>query len=134
MRILEDEAVLVADSFYVIGRKDPTSVPRGGARTPLSVILSGLDKSRPLILLDHQPVHLEEAAAAGIDLQLSGHTHNGQVFPVNLINKGIYELNWGLLKKGSTWFYVTSGAATWGPPVRLGSTSEIVLFQMTFGR
>jgi hypothetical protein len=134
VRILEDEAVLVADSFYVIGRKDPTSVPRGGARTPLSEILSGLDQSRPLILLDHQPIHLEEAAAAGIDLQLSGHTHNGQVFPVTLINKGIYELNWGLLKKGRTWFYVTSGAGTWGPPVRLGSTSEIVLFEISFGR
>ncbi len=134
VRILEDEAVLVADSFYVIGRKDPTSVPRGGTRMPLAEILAGLDKSRPLILLDHQPIHLEEAAAAGIDLQLSGHTHNGQVFPVNLINKGIYKLNWGLLKKGPTWFYVTSGAGTWGPPVRLGSTSEIVLFEISFGR
>lgn len=134
VRILEDEAVLVADSFYVIGRKDPTSVPRGGTRMPLAEILAGLDKSRPLILLDHQPIHLEEAAAAGIDLQLSGHTHNGQIFPINLINKGIYELNWGLLKKGPTWFYVTSGAGTWGPPVRLGSTSEIVLFEISFGR
>jgi hypothetical protein len=133
VRILEDEAVLVADSFYVIGRKDPTSVPRGGVRTPLSEILSGVDKSRPLLLLDHQPIHLEEAAAAGIDLQLSGHTHNGQVFPINLINKRIYELNWGLLKKGPTRFYVTSGAGTWGPPVRLGSTSEIVLFEIAFG-
>jgi predicted MPP superfamily phosphohydrolase len=134
VRILEDEAVLVADSFYVVGRKDPTSVQRGGTRKPLAEILAGLDANRPLILLDHQPIHLEEAAAAGVDLQLSGHTHNGQVFPVNLINKGIYELNWGLMKKGSTWFYVTSGAGTWGPPVRLGSTSEIVLFKMTFGR
>ena len=134
VRILQDEAVLVADSFYVAGRKDPTSVPRGGARAPLSEILKGLDRSRPVILLDHQPVHLEEAAAAGIDLQLSGHTHNGQVFPINLINKGIYELNWGLLKKGPTWIYVTSGAGTWGPPVRLGSTSEIVLFEISFGR
>ena len=134
VRILQDEAVLVADSFYVAGRKDPTSVPRGGARVPLTEIMNGLDGKRPVILLDHQPVHLEEAAAAGIDLQLSGHTHNGQVFPINLINKGIYELNWGLLKKGPTWIYVTSGAGTWGPPVRLGSTSEIVLFEISFGR
>jgi uncharacterized protein len=134
VRILEDEAVLVADSFYVVGRKDPTSVPRGRQRTALAAILAGLDKHRPLLLLDHQPIHLEEAVAAGVDLQLSGHTHNGQIFPINLINKGIYELNWGLLRKGATWFYVTSGAGTWGPPVRLGSTSEIVLFEISFGR
>jgi predicted MPP superfamily phosphohydrolase len=134
VRILEDEAVLVADSFYVVGRKDPTSVPRGSRRTALAAILAGLDKRRPLLLLDHQPIHLEEAVAAGVDLQLSGHTHNGQIFPINLINKGIYELNWGLLRKGATWFYVTSGAGTWGPPVRLGSTSEIVLFEISFGR
>ena len=134
VRILEDEAVLVADSFYVAGRRDPTAVQRGGARVPIAQILAGLDMSRPVILLDHQPIHLEEPAAAGVDLQLSGHTHNGQIFPINVINKGIYELNWGLLKKGSTWIYVTSGAGTWGPPVRLGSTSEIVLFELTFGR
>jgi predicted MPP superfamily phosphohydrolase len=134
VRILEDESVLVADSFYVAGRRDPTAAPRGGRRTPLSEILAGLDRSRPVILLDHQPIHLEEAAAAGIDLQLSGHTHNGQVFPINVINKGIYELNWGLLKKGPAWIYVTSGAGTWGPPVRLGSVSEIVLFEISFGR
>jgi len=133
VRILEDEAVLVADSFYVAGRRDPTSVPPGGMRIALSDILAGTDRRRPVILLDHQPVHLEEAAAAGVDLQLSGHTHNGQIFPVNVINKGIYELNWGLLKKGPTWFYVTSGAGTWGPPIRLGSTSEIVLFEISFG-
>lgn len=134
VRILEDEAVLVADSFYVVGRKDPTSVPRGRRRTALAAILAGLDKRRPLLLLDHQPIHLEEAVAAGVDLQLSGHTHNGQIFPINLINKGVYELNWGLLRKGATWFYVTSGAGTWGAPVRLGSTSEIVLFEISFGR
>jgi uncharacterized protein len=134
VRILEDEAVLVADSFYVAGRRDPTAVQRGGVRVPLSEILAGLDRSRPVILLDHQPIHLEQAAEAEIDLQLSGHTHNGQVFPINVINKGIYELNWGLLKKGPAWIYVTSGAGTWGPPVRLGSTSEIVLFEISFGR
>jgi uncharacterized protein len=134
VHILEDEAVLVADSFYVAGRRDPTALQRGGVRMPLSEILAGLDRSRPVILLDHQPIHLEQAAEAEIDLQLSGHTHNGQVFPINVINKGIYELNWGLLKKGPAWIYVTSGAGTWGPPVRLGSTSEIVLFEISFGR
>jgi len=132
VNLLEDETALVGDAFTVVGRKDRSATRMGESRKPLADILAGVDRSRPVILLDHQPVHLEEAAANGIDLQLSGHTHNGQIFPVNLINKRIYELNFGLLRKSATWFYVSSGAGTWGPPVRIGSTSEIVLLEISF--
>jgi uncharacterized protein len=133
VRLLQDEAVEVAGAFIVAGRRDRTALRPGQTRTPLAEILAGADRSLPIILLDHQPIHLEQAVEAGIDLQLSGHTHNGQIFPVNLINKGIYELNWGLLRKGATWFDVTSGAGTWGPPVRIGSATEIVLLEIAFG-
>ncbi len=131
--LLEDEAVLVGDAFYVAGRKDPQAGEVGKRRMPLFEILADLDKSHPVILLDHQPIALKEAEGAGVDLQLSGHTHDGQLFPVNIINSWIYEHNWGPLSRGKTQFDVTSGAGTWGPPVRLGSTSEIVLLKVRFG-
>jgi len=93
---------------------------------------SQVDHSLPLIVLDHQPIGLEEAQQAGADLLLCGHTHAGQLFPLNIINRFIYEKNWGYLKKGRTHIYVTSGAGTWGPAVRTGSRSEIVLLELSF--
>jgi hypothetical protein len=93
---------------------------------------SGVDGRLPLLLLDHQPLGLEEAQVAGIDLQLSGHTHAGQLFPLNLINKLIYEQYWGYLRKGGTQYYVSCGLGTWGPPVRTGSTPEIVRIRLRF--
>jgi len=86
----------------------------------------------PLILLDHQPIRLSEAEAAGVDLQLSGHTHAGQLFPLNLINKRIYEQYWGWLTRGKTRYYVSCGVGTWGPPVRTGSVPEIVRIRISF--
>jgi hypothetical protein len=132
--VLQDEAVLVDDSFWLLGRRDPTALRRGEARLPIEEIMksSGVDAGRPLILLDHQPVGLGEAERAGIDLQLSGHTHAGQLFPLNIINKLIYEQNWGSLVKGRTQYYVSCGVGTWGPPVRTGSVPEIVLIRMSF--
>jgi predicted MPP superfamily phosphohydrolase len=133
--VLQDRAVKVADSFYVIGRRDPSSLQRGERRIPLPRIMTsaGVDTRLPMILLDHQPLHLEEAEAVGIDLELCGHTHAGQLFPLNLINKRIYEQNWGYLRKGKTQYYVSCGVGTWGPPVRTGSTPEIMKITLSFG-
>ena len=83
-------------------------------------------------MMDHQPFHLEEAASHGVDLQLSGHTHHGQLWPFNYITRAVYELSWGYLQKGTTHFYVSSGFGTWGPPVRTGNRPEIVEITMTF--
>ena len=134
VRVLQDEAILVDGSFYVIGRKDLTALRRGETRLPIEEIMkkAGVDPRLPLILLDHQPVRLAEAERAGIDLQLSGHTHAGQLFPLNLINNLIYEQNWGSLVKGRTHYYVSCGVGTWGPPVRTGSVPEIVLIRLSF--
>jgi hypothetical protein len=93
---------------------------------------TGADPKLPIILLDHQPVRLIEAEEAGIDLQLSGHTHAGQLFPLNLINKKIWEQHWGYLKKGTTQYYVSCGVGTWGPPVRTCSIPEIVRIKVSF--
>ncbi len=134
IRVLEDEAVVVDGSFVLIGRRDPSALKGQETRTSIPVIMkrSGVDGTLPLILLDHQPLRLREAEEAGIDLQLSGHTHAGQLFPLNLINKRVWELHRGTLRKGATQYYVTPGVGTWGPPVRTGSRPEIVRIRITF--
>lgn len=131
IHVLKDNYISVRDSFYLIGRDDPNrrSVP---ARMELKDLMTGIDSSKPLILLDHQPVDLEKAQASGIDLQLSGHTHRGQIFPANLITRLVYELDWGLLKKGTYHLIVSSGYGTWGPPLRIGNQPEVVSITMTF--
>jgi predicted MPP superfamily phosphohydrolase len=135
IKVLEDEAVLVAGAFVLVGRRDPSSLKPKEQRLPIPDILAkyGFDDRLPVILLDHQPTRLEEASRAGVDLQLSGHTHAGQLFPLDLINRKAWELNWGYLRKGNTQYYVTSGVGTWGPPVRTGSRPEIVCVRLTFG-
>ena len=91
-----------------------------------------VDNSFPVILMDHQPFKLEEAVNNKVDLQLSGHTHNGQLWPFNYITDMVYELTWGYKKKENTHFYVSCGAGTWGPPVRTGSRPEIVNVVLKF--
>ena len=94
--------------------------------------MAGIDKNYPIILMDHQPFGLNEAVAEGIDLQLSGHTHFGQLWPINYIVRAIYELAWGYKKIANTHFYVSDGVGTWGPPVRVGNRPEIVSIHITF--
>ncbi len=131
--VVRDSAILVDSAFYIIGREDVV-MPRftGKERKSLNEIVKNIEGNYPLFLLDHTPVQLNQAVENGIDLQLSGHTHHGQMFPINLITNIIYELSWGYMKKENTHFYVTSGVGTWGPPVRIGSDAEIVLINITF--
>jgi len=130
--VLEDQSVIVGDSVCLIGRKDRTAEQMGSGRKAIHELLTGLDRSRPLILLDHQPFHLELAQTNGIDLQISGHTHHGQLFPFNWITNKVYELSWGYLKKGGTHVIVSCGAGTWGPPVRTGSVPEVLQIHLRF--
>jgi hypothetical protein len=127
---LRDSSITIGNNFVLIGREDRS---KGLAkRKSLKELVDSSDKNLPLILMDHTPFHLEEAMENGIDLQVSGHTHNGQMFPINLIVSRIYEQSWGYLKKGRTQYYVSSGVGTWGPPVRTGSRSEIVNIKIKF--
>ncbi len=127
IELLRDSSVKVADSFYIIGREDKSSAMSSGKkRAELGKLMQGMDLSLPVILLDHQPIDLEEAKSAGVDLQLSGHTHKGQFFPINLITRKIFAVDYGYLQTESLQVIVTSGAATWGPPLRIGSSCEIV--------
>ncbi|MEN6619482.1 MAG: metallophosphoesterase [Rikenellaceae bacterium] len=126
---LRDTAVMAADSsLYLIGRDDRTN----RYRATLSNLVKGLRSDIPKILLDHQPFHLEEAEQNGIDLQLSGHTHNGQFWPGNHIVRWMFELPYGYKKKGNTHYYVSSGLGLWGPKYRIGTVSEILLVHLRY--
>ena len=133
IRMLRDTAVFIDSSFYLVGREDRSmSGFTGRTRLPLPEIMKEIDKSYPIILMDHQPFNLEKAETAGADLQLSGHTHHGQMFPLNYITEKVYELSWGYKKKGNTHYYVSCGVGGWGPPVRIGSRPEIVTINIKF--
>jgi len=133
IKLLVDEAILIDNSFYLIGRDDRTSERFAKRkRKSLSELTGPLDSSLPMILLDHQPFNLEISAQNKIDLHLSGHTHHGQLWPFNHITKFVYEVSWGYKKKNNTHIYVSSGFGTWGPPVRIGSKSEIVFINVLF--
>ncbi len=133
IRVLRDEIVLIENDFYLIGRDDRSANRfQGRKRKSLSLLVSGIDRTKPLILMDHQPFGLDEAVQNEIDLQISGHTHHGQLFPLNFITNMVYEKSWGYLKKGKTHFYVSSGVGTWGPPIRLGNYPEIVRIRIKF--
>ena len=135
IRVLRDETINVNGSIVLVGREDRSiSQFSGKKRKPLAELMTGVDKRYPIILMDHQPFGLHEAVEQGVDLQLSGHTHHGQLWPFNAITNAIYELSWGYRKTAQTHFYVSSGVGTWGPPVRLGNTPEIIHLKLTFGQ
>jgi len=128
--LLRDSAVVIGDRIILAGRDDISQ----HLRKPLDVILSGVTANLPRILLDHNPVRMDDALRNNIDLQLSGHTHNGQIFPLNLIIKGMYPLPYGYLKSGRTNYYVSSGLGLWAAPVRIGTQSEIVRIKLTLSQ
>ena len=111
------------DSILVVGRDDRTNKKRAS----LQSLMKSAPKGYYTILMDHQPYHLEEAQQAGIDFQLSGHTHYGQVWPVSWIEDLIYEDAFGPLQKGNTQYYVSSGIGIWSGKFRIGTRSEYVV-------
>ncbi|MCH1624049.1 metallophosphoesterase [Ferdinandcohnia quinoae] len=128
IKVLTDESIMIEDEFFIIGRNDPTDENR----KKMSTLVSGLDKTKPLMMLDHQPTELGIAEDNGVDLILSGHTHRGQVAPANLITNMLFENDWGYLKKGKLHSFVSSGFGTWGPPLRIGSQAEVMMIHVTF--
>jgi hypothetical protein len=131
--MIRDTALFIDQRFWLAGRDDRDK-PRfsGKPRKELSEVLASVDHSFPLILMDHQPFNLEKSVENGVDLQLSGHTHHGQLWPFNYITSAIYEVSSGYKKIGNTNIYVSNGYGTWGPPVRLGNRPEIVQIKLTF--
>jgi predicted MPP superfamily phosphohydrolase len=132
IKVLIDETITLSDGIQLVGRNDHSSGRGGITPKRLTELLSGIDPAKPVIVMNHQPFNLQEAADANIDLHLSGHTHHGQMWPINYITKAIFELSWGYLKKGNTNFYVSSGYGSWGPSVRVGNRPEVVVFKLKF--
>lgn len=130
IKVLQDEVEEVAGT-YIVGRKDKTAETMEiGGRKSVGDLLTGLDLSRPVIMMDHQPTGFDVAAQAGVDVLLSGHTHRGQIAPNHWITKRLFELDWGYLSKDKLHVVVSSGYGTWGPPIRLASRSEIIKLEV----
>ena len=127
--ILEDESVLINDSFYLIGRKDRSIRDRADAQD----LTAELDRSKYMILLDHQPNDYANEEKAGVDLVLSGHTHGGHIFPAGLIGEatGTNDKTYGMARRGEATFVVTSGVSGWAIPFKTGTISEFVVINIT---
>ena len=135
MTLLRDEYVLIDDSFYLYGRPDYERPGRGiDERKSPQEITEDLDLSLPVLVIDHEPRELQELADAGVDADLCGHTHDGQLFPGNLTIKLMWENACGYLKKGNMHSIVTSGVGLFGPNMRVGTKSEICDIMMHFNR
>lgn len=132
INVLIDTLVALPNGIQLVGRNDRAAMHGNQGQKPLAGLLVNADHSKPIIVMNHQPYHLEEASEAGADLHLSGHTHHGQLWPFGYITKAIFELSWGYLKKGTTHFYVSTGFGTWGPTVRLGNHPEVIVFDLQF--
>ena len=131
--LLHDEGVFIDNNFYLFGRADAHRPGRGitTRETPDEITVS-MDKSKPIIVIDHEPSELSELSAAGVDLDLCGHTHDGQMFPGNLTIKLMWENACGYLKKGDMHNIVTSGVGVFGPNMRVGTKAEVCPIKVTF--
>jgi hypothetical protein len=124
--ILRNEKVTVANSIEIVGVDDDTGKSFAGVGADLVSAIQKCEQGKPIILLSHQPKNFKKAIGMGVDLQLSGHTHAGQILPMNLIILLVFKYPFGLYSASSSFIYTTSGTGTWGPPMRLFSRSEIV--------
>ncbi len=133
IRVLRDEAIEINGTVLLAGRED-RSVSRfsGKKRKSITEILHGNNLKLPVIVMDHQPFDIAESVSQNIDLHLSGHTHNGQLWPINYITDAIFEVSCGYKKINNTNVYVSKGFGTWGPPVRTTGRPEIVVIQIRF--
>ncbi|MDF7670901.1 metallophosphoesterase [Orbaceae bacterium ESL0721] len=137
MHLLKDD-VLYDDKLGItlIGRNDYITEKLKTARASLDDLLLFTDPDAPIILLDHQPQDLNEPAEKGVDLMISGHTHGGQIFPVNLVVDYLYKNPHGIYVDPNHKFtsIVSSGYGLWGPPIRLMTRCEIVVIDLTFDK
>lgn len=121
------DSVVDVKGVTVVGRDDRSNPHRKS----LGALMKGVDKIKYTVLLDHQPYHLEQAERAGVDFQLSGHTHHGQLWPISWITDAVYEVSHGEYSRGRTHYYVCPGYGLWGAKFRIGTRSEYALLHIT---
>lgn len=131
--LLRNRWTTVAGGLQLLGRDDPAGKYFTGVnRPPLTEIMKGLNPNQPIIFLNHTPdTTLEELEKHGIQLQFSGHTHQGQLWPFNYIVKLFFKTYYGLFKNDQATIYVSRGIGTWGPPMRVLAPPEITLITLT---
>jgi uncharacterized protein len=130
--VLRDRVAVLPNGVTLVGREDITGQQMSRkVRKSLKELLSDVDTLKPVIVLDHQPFKLQEVASHPVDLQLSGHTHDGQMWPFNFIIDAMYEIGTGYGKINQTQFYVSPGVGTWGPPIRTTRRPEIIVLEIT---
>lgn len=130
--VLEDQAVNVGEDLCIVGRKDRSEEQRGSGRESAGELLSQVDRSRYIVLLDHQPYDFDGEAAAGADLVLCGHTHGGQFIPINHVGEWMGEnaLWYGHERRRDTDFIVSSGISNWTFRFKTGCFSEYVIITL----
>ncbi|MCI5649982.1 MAG: metallophosphoesterase [Fusicatenibacter sp.] len=131
IQMLSDEAVFLDQSFYLAGRKDPARTEKTGeSRCTPPELLNGMKRNYPILVIDHQPKELQELSEQGADIVLGGHTHDGQIFPGNLVTRRIWKNSCGMLSVGNMYSIVTSGVGLWGPCMRIGTDAEVVMIDV----
>lgn len=133
IKLINDESVLINDEFYLVGRRD-TDKPgtEDGTRAEISELTKDLDKTKPIFVLSHEPDELQKNADAGADIDFSGHTHDGQLFPGNLTIGLFWENPCGMIKKDNMYSIVTSGVGVYGTFMRVGTDAEICSVDIDF--
>ncbi len=136
IEILRDEWAAFGQTLLLVGRDDYSRERfTGEGRMRLTDILATVPEDArdlPILLMDHQPQQMEEAEQANVALQLSGHTHKAQLWPLNLLLPLFYENPAGWSQRGGTRYYVSVGAGTWGPPLRNNARPEVLLLHVEF--
>jgi predicted MPP superfamily phosphohydrolase len=134
VRFLRNDRVAIRGWFELAGVDDITSgAMAAGHGEDIPRAVAGRDPAMPLVLLAHHPRSVAGAAAAGVDLQLSGHTHGGQLLPLGYLARFFEPRVAGLARFGTTWLYVSEGTGFWGPPLRVGTSCEIAMIELERG-
>lgn len=133
--LLRDQMVLIADSYYLAGRSMKSENPLASDKSiRLPELLADSDRTKPILVMDHVPGRLAEAAKSGVDLLLCGHTHLGQMWPLNFITQRVFVADYGLYQDQAFQAVISNGVGTWGPPIRVGNRPEIVDIEISFNQ
>lgn len=137
IHVLRDEVVLIDNAVYLIGRRDQSETHEGyGSRKSMQDLIKDLDKSKYMLVIDHQPTDYQNQIQSGVDLVLSGHTHGGQLFPFNYVSQWlkINDKTYGYERRGETDFIVTSGISDWAIRFKTGTQSEYVIITLSHNK
>lgn len=124
--LLRDKVISLPNGVQIIGRDDRSN----RRRKQLEDLVGEADTQRPMIVIDHQPYHLSKSDSLKIDLQISGHTHRGQVWPASLLTDRMYEQSYGYRKWSYSHIFVSCGLSLWGPPFRIGTNSDMAVIKL----